>query len=455
VTQKLGDWLLSQGKINEEQLQRALHDKAFFGERLGNSLIKLGFIDEDVLGEYLAEISHTHYAHARQMENISPEVIAAVPARLAAKYCIVPIAIEGRRLHLAMRDPKDLIALDEIAFLTGLPIEPYVATEFRLIRAIERFYGISLGTRAIPVAPGPPDPLRPRSAAPAKAGPPRPAEPEIGLDGLPLNADPNDLDQPFTDAAGGAPPAGLEPAGPVPRSLDAWREEMPEAARAENQPGVAPPRPAASPAAGPGTATTRPFAAAPPAAASPAPPAPAPKGGRLSAAPPAAPAPAAISMEAVSGRLREAETRDEVFDAVLDFTATRFLRAALFVAQPDRVLGWSGRGGGLVPTRVRNVIVSLDRPSLFVFVRSGAEYSYGPVPDLPANAKFYLDLGCPPPARVLLVPLAIAERPAGILYADNGPDASMAPDVQEFRRLLRKAALALEILILRNKIMMI
>ncbi|MEK7283419.1 MAG: hypothetical protein AAB249_06395, partial [Acidobacteriota bacterium] len=436
-------------------LQRALHDKAFFGERLGNSLIKLGFIDEDTLGEYLAGIAHARYTPARRLETIPPKVIATVPARLAAKYCIVPIAIEGRRLHLAMRDPKDLIALDEIAFLTGLPIEPYVATEFRLIRAIERFYGISLGTRAIPVAPGPPDPLRPRSAAPAKAAPPRPAEPEIGLDGLPLNADPNDLDQPFTDAAGGAPPAGLEPAGPVPRSLDAWREERPEAARAENQPGVASPRPAASPAAGPGTATTRPFAAAPPAAASPAPPAPAPKGGRLSAAPPAAPAPAAISMEAVSGRLREAETRDEVFDAVLDFTATRFLRAALFVAQPDRVLGWSGRGGGLVPTRVRNVIVSLDRPSLFVFVRSGAEYSYGPVPDLPANAKFYLDLGCPPPARVLLVPLAIAERPAGILYADNGPDASMAPDVQEFRRLLRKAALALEILILRNKIMMI
>lgn len=176
------------------------------------------------------------------------------------------------------------------------------------------------------------------------------------------------------------------------------------------------------------------------------------------AAPPvtmARPPVAVVSMEGVSARLREAETRDEVFDAVLDFTATCFLRAALFVAQPERILGWSGRGGGLVPARVRNVIVPLDRPSLFVFLRSGAEYLYGPVPDLPANAKFYLDFGCPPPARVLLVPFSIADRPAGILYADNGPDASMAPDIQEFRRLLKKAALALEILILRNKIMMI
>ena len=150
-----------------------------------------------------------------------------------------------------------------------------------------------------------------------------------------------------------------------------------------------------------------------------------------------------------------AETRDEVFDAVLDYCAARFKRVALFVAQPDRILGWSGRGSGLQPLRVRNVIVPLDRPSLFVFFRKGGDYFYGPVPDLPANAKFYLDLGCPPPARVLLMPLTITDRPAVILYADNGPDTAAAPEIQQYRRLLKKAALALEILILRNKIMMI
>lgn len=461
MTQKLGEWLIGKGKLTEEQLQRGLHDKTFFGERLGHSLVKLGFIEEDTLGEYLAEIARTRYATARRLESVSPEVLAAVPGRLAAKYCIVPIAIEGRRLHLAMRDPKDLIALDEIAFLTGLPIEPYVATEFRLIQAIERYYNISLGTKAIPVAPGPPEPPRSRVAAPLKAAPRAPM-PEVGLDGLPLNADPDDHDQPFMDAASQAPPADLEASGPLPRSLDAWREESAEAPVAEN--------PARAAAPVPGTATTRPFAAAVPPVARPAAPGPAgrPAGPTLvprpvaPAAPPrspgaqaaAAPAPL-LAIESASARLREAETRDDVFDAVLDFTANRFLRGALFVAQPDRVLGWSGRGGGLAPTRVRNVIVPLDRPSLFLFVRSSTDYFYGPVPDLPANAKFYLDLGCPPPARVLLMPLTIAERPAGILYADNGPDSSRAPDVQEFRRLLKKASIALEILILRNKIMMI
>ncbi|MFQ5878169.1 MAG: hypothetical protein ACE5JH_10860, partial [Acidobacteriota bacterium] len=91
----------------------------------------------------------------------------------------------------------------------------------------------------------------------------------------------------------------------------------------------------------------------------------------------------------------------------------------------------------------------------FVFFRSGGDYYYGPVPDLPANARFYLDLGLPPPARVLLVPLTIKGRASVILYADNGPQAGPLPDIEEYRRLLNKAALALEILILRNKITMI
>ena len=460
MTQKLGDWLRSKGKVTEEQLQRALHDKAFYGDRLGNSLVKLGLIDEDTLGAYLAEQARTRYAPALRLENVPSEVIAAVPARLAAKYRIVPIAIEGRRLHLAMRDPKDLIALDEIAFLTGLPIEPYVATEFRLIRAIERHYNISLGTKTIPVAPGPPDPSRPKGAPrPAVVAQP-PSEPEMGLDGLPLNADPDDLDQPFLDSAGDTPPPTMDSTDSVPTSLEAWRGH-PDAPTENQDPPTTERRRAAGPAVRPprGTQGAGAPARSAPAAGGPSPhPSPAASGpGPAAIIPPAAlePLRPAATMESVSSRLRQAETRDEVFDAVLDFTVGQFKRAALFVVQQDRVLGWSGRGAGLQPSRVRNVIVPLDRPSLFVFFRTGGDYFYGPVPDLPANAKFYLDLGCPPPARVLLVPLTITDKPAVILYSDNGSDASMAPDIERYRRLLKKAALALEVLILRNKIMMV
>lgn len=455
---KLGDWLISKGRITKEQLARALQDQGFFGGRLGNSLVKLGFVDEDTLGEYLADISRTPYAPPRRLEAIPPEVIAAVPARLAARYRIVPLASDGRKLHLAMRDPKDLIALDEIAFLTGLTIEPYVATDYRLIQAIERYYNMSLGTKSIPVTGGAPsaapgagsvgsDSKAPRSAASLPAAP---AGVELGLDGLPLDADPEDFDQPFVGAEATVPSEQQAVQEPLPRSLSQWREaqqEMPE---------IFPEAPAK-----PAGRQTDPRQGASRGATGGPQPAPA----QLSSGSSAVTqrhltvvptgAPGQHTMESIAGRLRAADARDEVFDAVLDFSAARFHRAALFVIQQDRVIGWSGRGEGLSHSRIRNVTVSLNRPSLFVFFRSGGEYFYGPVPDLPANARFYLDLGIPPPSRVLLLPLTIKDRSSALLYADTGPDAGSPPEIDVYRRLLRKAALALEVLILRNKIMMV
>jgi hypothetical protein len=141
-----------------------------------------------------------------------------------------------------------------------------------------------------------------------------------------------------------------------------------------------------------------------------------------------------------------------VFEAVLDFTSARFRRCALFIAQPDRILGWSGRGPGINPVRVRQVALPLDRPSLFGFLRQGLESYLGPVPDLPLNTKFYLDLGCTTPARAFLAPVLIKGRPTLVVYADNESEGGWHPDLPAFRRLLAKAALALEILILKNKI---
>lgn len=442
---KLGDWLVGKGKITEEQLARALQDQAFFNERLGTSLLKLGFIDENTLGEYLADVSRTRYCPPARLAKVPPDVVAAVPARIAAKYLVMPIAIEARKLHVAMCDPKDLLALDEIAFLTGLPIEPFVSTEFRIQQAIERYYNIRIGTKTIPVAAATPQPAaRPPARTPASpATAARKPQDEIGLDGLPLDADPADLDQPFVTAT--TAPAFLEAGEPIPPSLEAWRAAQEDAG--------APPPPPPSPAASAPRAATRPvtpITVRQPAGAS------APQSGASTAA---APAPLSeggpLTLETIAQRLRESETRDDVFEAVLDYASSHFRKAALFVVQQDRVLGWSGRGEGLFPARIRNVIVPLNRPSLFVFFRSGGDYFYGPVPDLPANAKFYLDLGCPPPARVFLLPLSIMDRTAVILYADNGPEAGRPPHTQSFRRLLKKAALALEVLILRNKIMMV
>jgi hypothetical protein len=125
------------------------------------------------------------------------------------------------------------------------------------------------------------------------------------------------------------------------------------------------------------------------------------------------------------------------------------------VVQQGRVIGWSGRGDGIDPGRIRNVTVDFDLPSLFIFFRTGGDYYFGPVPELPANARFYRDLGYPPPSRVLLMPLKIKDRPAVILYADNHNAPAGTPDIPLLRRALHKASLALEILILKSKIAMV
>lgn len=433
---RLGAWLLSKGKITEDQLQRALQHQQFFGGRIGTSLIKLGYIDEDTLGEYLADVSGTPYASPARLDSLTAEVLALVPARLAAQYRVIPIGVEGRRLRLAMRDPKDLIALDEIAFLTGMSIEPSVSTEYRIQQALERYYQVA-STLVVPVTGAAPVPRPAAQGAAAPAPPQSDGRPEVGLDGLPLDAEPG---PPGSHLARGAQgPAGEtdEPddAAP-PTSLQQWRiaqREIPDQMPAPEAP---PPR--AIYATGPAAvaALSTPVEAA-----------------EAVLPPPAVVEPAReTSIEASSRRLQKAETRDEIFEVLLDFASAHFRRSALFVAHADRVSGWGGRGPGIDSARVRQVQVGLDRPSLFSFVRSGADHYYGPVSDQPANTRLFLDLGFPAPERALLVPLLIKERPTVILYADNAADLATAPDIPTLRRLLAKASLALEILILKNKI---
>jgi hypothetical protein len=172
----------------------------------------------------------------------------------------------------------------------------------------------------------------------------------------------------------------------------------------------------------------------------------------LAAVPRPAPTAEIDYLQVASARLQRSESRNDVFEAILDYTATRFLRCALFIVQPDRMVGWGGRGPGIDQTRVREVMVPLDRPSLFGFFRSGADHYYGPVSELPANTRFFLDMGIPAPERALLMPLSIKDRPTVMLYCDTAADAAAAADRTPIQRLLAKASLALEILILRNKI---
>jgi hypothetical protein len=447
---KLGSWLIARGKITGVQLKRALLDQSFYGGHLSTSLIKLGYLDERTLGEYLADSFQVPYASADRFQNVPAEILRMIPRALAEKHQILPLGLEGKKLQLAMMNPRDLLVIDEVAFLTGFPVEAWVSSENLLLDALERWYEIprpvretipladrvdqSVGIPANPTGPPPP----PARAEPAQV--PRPGPEEVGLDGRPLSAA-SDLPEyyPTPSAAPGGPV-------PIPRNLVEWREqaESDPVPAAPSQPPTPAPREAQM--GGPLPPMPLPPGSPPPAARA---------GGSRRSSLALVPPPPPTTLDEVAQRLRDSGDRDEIFETLLGFCAGRFLRTALFVVMQDQVIGWSGKGEGIEPARIRATRVPFSAPSIFSYFRVGSDFYFGPVPDLPANQAFYRDLGVPSPDRVLLVPLAIKGRLIAVLYGDNGTTRREEPDIALFRRLAQKAVLALEILILRNKIAMI
>jgi len=136
---RLGELLVRNGLITQEQLARALADARANGTRVGYSLIKLGFISEEELVRVLAR---QYRVPAVDLSNIviDPRIIRLVPAEIALKHTILPLRRVGRTLTVAMANPTDAGALDDLKFVTRHDIEPVVAGEVTLRKQIEKYY---------------------------------------------------------------------------------------------------------------------------------------------------------------------------------------------------------------------------------------------------------------------------------------------------------------------------
>jgi len=152
---RLGDMLLKSGVIHEFQLNSALSFQRQLGGRLGASLIRLGYLSEDTLLNFLAEqmdLSRIELDTA----SISADIIKLVPVDKALEFSVVPFGLKEvngvRQLFVAMSDPTNLVAVDELKFITGYQIRPAVAAEDAVIRAIKRYYGIDMPEAKSPSA---------------------------------------------------------------------------------------------------------------------------------------------------------------------------------------------------------------------------------------------------------------------------------------------------------------
>jgi type IV pilus assembly protein PilB len=139
VSRRLGDLLVAEGLISTEQLERALGEQKTGGEKLGSILVRLNLLTEEQLIGFLSRQYGIPSITLSQLD-IDPEVLQLVPAHLAKKYEVLPIKRVGNSLTLAMADPTNVFALDDVAFMTNLQVLPVVASQAAIRKAIERSY---------------------------------------------------------------------------------------------------------------------------------------------------------------------------------------------------------------------------------------------------------------------------------------------------------------------------
>jgi type IV pilus assembly protein PilB len=147
---RLGELLLREKRVTPVQLQEALNHQRQHGGRLSTSLVKLGIIADDDITNVVSRHCGVPAINLREFD-LDLSVVRLVPPESATKYNVLPVGRSGTTLTLAMADPTNVFAMDDVKFMTGLHVEPVVASESAIREAIARCYG-SKSTPGEPVS---------------------------------------------------------------------------------------------------------------------------------------------------------------------------------------------------------------------------------------------------------------------------------------------------------------
>ena len=137
---RLGEILVKESLITQDQLQKALEFQRVNGGKLGSCLTKMGFITDDDITGVLSRQYGVPSINLKYYE-IDPNVIRLIPQDTALRYQVVPLSRVGSVLTIAMTDPTNVFAMDDVKFMTGFNVEPVVASESAISDAISRCYG--------------------------------------------------------------------------------------------------------------------------------------------------------------------------------------------------------------------------------------------------------------------------------------------------------------------------
>ena len=444
MIRKLGETLVDSGKITEGQLHRALTAQLVFGGHLGTSLLELGYLDEESLGETLSGMFSVPYADFEMLSKVPYSVVRSLPARLVEKHKVVPLRMEGKVLHLAMIDPKNLLALDEISFVTGYRIVPWVSPEVRVVQVLEKYYNMPRSQRFTTLARelsrlrSRRDTLRPLQSEEvlldAEARPVRmEGRTEAGPE-MRTEVRPGGRLAAAAGGGGGASTPGSASLGEAPADHwekygygRSWREVAdaiegrPSADDLRSEEIDTRPQPAARPP----VVRREAYELAP-----------------------------MSSLAEVSRKLASAESVDEIVSLTLGYVGARLKHSVFFVVRGDRAIGWAGQGDGITESMVRSLALPhTDETSIFSLVGVGQSHYLGAAPPAQAVANLYGRLGIKTPRTALVVPVVVKGRVTAYLYGDGGDQEILALDLPAVLTLCARAAFALQIIILRNKIL--
>src|SRR4051812_34646460 len=139
MSAKLGEILVRENLITSQQLRETLEFQRENGGRLGSNLVKLGFVSDDVV---TAVLSRQYGVPSINLDlfQIEKDVIRLISEEVALKYSVLPISKLGATLTMAMADPTNVFAMDDIKFMTGLNVEPVIASESSILTAIGKYY---------------------------------------------------------------------------------------------------------------------------------------------------------------------------------------------------------------------------------------------------------------------------------------------------------------------------
>src|SRR4030095_14210337 len=142
MSAKLGETLLKDNLITPQQLKEALDYQRVNGGRLASTLVSLGMLSDE---EVTAMLSRQYGVSSVNLDlfEVDPAAVALVPQETAERYSVLPLSRVGATLTLAMVDPTNVFAIDDIKFMTGLSVEPVVVSEGALNIAVKKYYGTS------------------------------------------------------------------------------------------------------------------------------------------------------------------------------------------------------------------------------------------------------------------------------------------------------------------------